>query len=131
MKKEYLIGLGVLAVGAFLYFSKKKKSYSDAELDSDIKGFINKTKDYLKSKGKSDDFRVTDYIFPRLKYRFEQAKLKGKDVSKKNVLNILNLLFIYTLEEEGLEKKGTFSTSQKNELLEFMGSDFFEYFKSE
>ncbi len=43
MKKEYLIALGVLAVGAYLYYDKKKKDelkpYSDAELDKVLKDF--------------------------------------------------------------------------------------------
>lgn len=135
MKKQYLIILGLLAIGAYFYFDKKKKDqlkpYSDAELDNALKAFLNKSKTYLINNGKSDGLKDTEYLLPRLKYRFEQAEFKGKDVSRKNVLNILNLLFIYVLEEEGLEKQGTLSASQKNELLGFMGSDFFKYIKME
>jgi hypothetical protein len=135
MKKQYLIILGLLAIGAYLYFDKKKKDqlkpYSDAELDNAIRTFLNKSKTYLINNGKSDGLKDNENLLPRLKYRFEQAKIMGKDVSRKNVSNILNLLFIYVLEEEGLEKKGTLSVSQKNELSEFMGSNFFEYIKME
>jgi hypothetical protein len=135
MKKQYLIILGLLAIGAYLYFDKKKKDqlkpYSDAELDNAIRTFLNKSKTYLINNGKSDGLKDNENLLPRLKYRFEQAEIKGKDVSRKNVSNILNLLFIYVLEEEGLEKKGTLSVSQKNELSQFMGSNFFEYIKME
>jgi hypothetical protein len=132
--KKIIIGtFALLTVLGYFYFTKKKndlkKPYTDAELDNALNGFINKVKTYLKSKGKSDGLKNNEEILPRLKYRFEQAELKQKDVSRKNVDKILNLLFIDTLEREGDITQGVLSQSQKDKILDFMGESFYKYFE--
>jgi hypothetical protein len=134
--KKIIIGSVILAtVAGYLYFIKnkndQKKPYTNAELEKALKEFINKTINYLKSNGKTDGLRDFDYILPRLKYFFEQAELKGKDVSRKNVNEILKLLYIDSLVKYEDTSKGVLSRSQKNKLQNFMGENFEQYFYKE
>lgn len=131
--KNVLIGSGliILATISYFYFKNKneqKKPYTDADLDNALKGFINKVINYLSSKGKTERLKSVDEIFPPLKYRFEQAKLKGKDLSRKNVDYILNLLYIDSLVRDGDVSQGVLTENKNNQLLDFLGSNFHDYF---
>jgi hypothetical protein len=125
MKKEYLIGLGVLAVVAYLYYDKKKKDqskpYSDAELDKVLKDFTQKAIDYAKSKGATQGVKTYQQVYDSVKQIFDTAKKNGKDLSRKNVDKVLKLLFILSLNQEGDSSQGTYTKEDYDYIVDFMG----------
>lgn len=125
MKKEYLIGLGVLAVVAYLYYDKKKKDqnkpYSDAELDKVIKDFTQKSIDYINSKGAKNGVKTYQQVYDSVKQIFDTAKKNGKDLSRKNVDKVLKLLFILSLNQEGDSSQGTYTKEDYDYIVDFMG----------
>jgi hypothetical protein len=124
MKKENLIILGLLAVGIYFYFNKKKKQdkpYSDSELDKKINELYVKSNNYLVKKGGSKEgLKSKEQVITSTKDIFVNAKIQGKDISKSTVDKVLKLLWITTLNQEGNSSEGTVSKEDFDFLMKYV-----------
>lgn len=125
MKKENLIVLGVLAIGLYFYFNKKKKDlnepYSDAELDKKLNDVYNKSyNSIVKKGGLKDGVKTREQVVTSLKDIFVNAKIQGKDISKSTVDKVLNLLLITTFNQEGDSSQGTVSKEDFDFLMKYV-----------
>ena len=124
MKKENLIILGLLAVGIYFYFNKKKKEnepYSDSELDKKINELYVKSNNYLVKKGGSKEgLKSKEQVISSTKDIFVNAKIQGKDISKSTVDKVLKLLWISTLNQEGNSSEGTVSKEDFDFLMKYV-----------
>jgi hypothetical protein len=125
MKKENLIVLGVLVIGLYFYFNKKKKDlnepYSDAELDKKLNDLYEKLNNYIVKKGgKTEGIKSKEQVVSSTKDIFVNAKIQGKDISKSTVDKVLNLLWITTLNQEGDSSQGTVSKEDFDFLMKYV-----------
>ena len=124
MKKENLIILGLLAVGIYFYFNKKKKQdkpYSDSELDKKINELYVKSNNYLVKKGGGKEgLKSKEQVITSTKDIFVNAKIQGKDISKSTVDKVLKLLWITTLNQEGNSSEGTVSKEDFDFLMKYV-----------
>lgn len=125
MKKENLIILGVLLVGIYFYFNKKKKDlnepYSDAELDKKLNELYDKSQNFIVKKGgKKEGIKTREQVVTSTKDIFVNAKIQGKDISKSTVDKVLNLLWITTLNQEGDSSQGTVSKEDFDFLMKYV-----------
>lgn len=124
MKKENLIILGLLAVGIYFYFNKKKKQdepYSDSELDKKINELYVKSNNYIVKKGGSKEgLKNKEQVITSTKDIFVNAKIQGKDISKSTVDKVLKLLWISTLNQEGNSSEGTVSKEDFDFLMKYV-----------
>lgn len=124
MKKENLIILGLLAVGIYFYFNKKKKQdepYSDSELDKKINELYVKSNNYIVKKGGSKEgLKNKEQVITSTKDIFVNAKIQGKDISKSTVDKVLKLLWITTLNQEGDSSEGTVSKEDFDFLMKYV-----------
>ena len=124
MKKENLIILGLLAVGIYFYFNKKKKEnepYSDSELDKKINELYVKSNNYIVKKGGSKEgLKNKEQVITSTKDIFVNAKIQGKDISKSTVDKVLKLLWISTLNQEGNSSEGTVSKEDFDFLMKYV-----------
>lgn len=124
MKKQNLIILGVLAIGLYFYFNKKKKQnepYSDAELDKKIDELYVKSNNYIVKKGgHKEGLKTKEQVVTSTKDIFVNAKIQGKDLSKSTVDKVLKLLWITTLNQEGDSSEGTVSKEDFDFLMKYV-----------
>ena len=125
MKKENLIVLGVLAIGLYFYFNKKKKDlkepYSDAELDKKLNDLYDKSYNSIVKKGSlKDGVKTREQVVTSTKDIFVNAKIQGKDISKSTVDKVLNLLWITSLNHEGDSSQGTVSKEDFDFLMKYV-----------
>jgi hypothetical protein len=125
MKKENLIILGVLLVGIYFYFNKKKKDlnepYSDAELNKKLNDLYDKSQNYLVKKGgNKGGIKTKEQVVTSTKDIFVNAKIQGKDISKATVDKVLNLLWITSINQEGDSSQGTVSKEDFDFLMKYV-----------
>jgi len=125
MKKENLIILGVLLVGIYFYFNKKKKDfnepYSDAELDKKLNDLFIKTNEYIvKKEGDKSSLKNKEQVIKSTKDIFVNAKIQGKDLSKATVDKVLNLLWITSINQLGDSSQGTVSKEDFDFLMKYV-----------
>lgn len=124
MKKENLIILGLLAVGIYFFFNKKKKEnepYSDSELDKKLNDLYDKSyNSIVKKVGLKDGVKTREQVVNSTKDIFVNAKIQGKDISKSTVDKVLKLLWITTLNQEGDSSEGTVSKEDFDFLMKYV-----------
>ena len=124
MKNKSLIILGLLVIGVYAYFDKKKKDqtkpYTDAELNTLITDFVNKTRDYEISKGKTQSLKDNQEAIDGIKFMFSNAKAKGKDLSKTNVDKFFKVYWIVVLNQIGDTSQGIVTKEDNDFLTDFM-----------
>jgi hypothetical protein len=126
MSKKTKMVLGVLLVGAVAYYlwkqheAKENKTYSDSELDDELKKFSKQVTNYTNSKNQKGT-KTYQEVYYNVKQIFEKAKKNNKDLSKKNVNKILRLLYITSLNQEGDKSQGVYTNEEYKYLVDFMG----------
>jgi len=125
MKKQNLILLGILAIGIYFYFDKKKKDqlkpYSEKELKIVLNDFVSK---YISETEAltGEKVPVTPENLSRdLTNDILNAEKQGRDVSKANVNKFLSLVKKITLYELGSTASGVPTKEER---------DFFYNFRS-
>ena len=126
MKNKSLIILGLLVIGVYAYFDKKKKDqtkpYTDAELNTLITDFVNKARDYAISKGKTQSLKDNQQAIDETKFIFSDAKAKGKDLSKTNVDKFFKVYWIVVLNQMGDTSQGVATKEDNDFLIDFLNN---------
>jgi len=125
MKNENLILFGILAVGIYFYYDKKKKDqlkpYSEDELKIVLNNFISK---YISETEVLTGEKVpvtTENFVIELTNDISNAKQQGRDVSRANVNKFLSILKKTTLYQLGSTANGVPTKEEQ---------DFFYNFRS-
>ena len=123
MKNKNLIMLGLIAIGIYAYFDKKKKDqlkpYSDAELKTVLTNFISKFVSEIESLTGKKVPETTEKSLNDLTNIISNAKQKGKDVSRANVDKFLSLLKKITLYQEGGTAYGIPTKEEQDFVVDF------------
>jgi hypothetical protein len=120
--------LGLIAIGIYAYFDKKKKDqlkpYSDAELTKVVTDLVNRLYDFFK--GKEMPLNTSQSVLiDSLKNMIRKASLEGEDVSRTNIDKLLALLEIQTWNEAGDNSKGIITPEQRTFMLKYDKSGSF------
>jgi hypothetical protein len=123
MKNKNLIMLGLIAIGIYAYFDKKKKDqlkpYSDAELKIVLTNFISKFVSEIEVFMGKKVPETTEKLLNELTNIVSIAKQKGKDVSRANVDKFLSLLKKTTLYQEGSTAYGVPTKEEQDFVVAF------------
>ena len=122
--KNLLIGLGVAVVVYYLYNQNQKKkletgSYSDAELNKVVTDYVNKSIAYIEKREPSVKHKTFKEIFDGIMQMINNAKINGKDVSKKNIDKLLSILELQYRNESNDLSLGQTTQEQWNFIVDF------------
>ncbi len=105
--KNLLIGLGVAVVVYYFYNKKQKEklqattTYDDAELNKLLTDYVNKSISYIEKREPNTKHKTFKEVFDGIMQLINNAKARGKDVSKKNIDKLLSILELQYRNESG------------------------------
>ena len=122
--KNLLIGLGVALLAYYFYDKKQKEklqstSYTDAELNKVVTDYANKSITYIEKREPNVKHKTFKEIFDGVMQMINNAKINGKDVSKKNIDKLLSILELQYRNESNDLSLGQTTQEQWNFVIDF------------
>ena len=122
--KNLLIGLGVALLAYYFYDKKQKEklqstSYTDAELNKVVTDYVNKSITYIEKREPNTKHKTFKEIYDGVMRMINNAKINGKDVSKKNIDKLLYILELQSRNASNDLSLGQTTTEQWNFVIDF------------
>lgn len=121
--KNLLIGVGVAVAVFYVYKNQKKKlqavAYTDAELNKVVTDYVNKSITYIEKREPNIKHKTFKEIFDSIMQMINNAKINGKDVSKKNIDKLLSILELQYRNESNDLSLGQTTQEQWNFVVDF------------
>lgn len=122
--KNLLIGLGVALLAYYFYDKKQKEklqstSYTDAELNKVVTDYVNNSIAYIEKREPNTKHKTFKEVFDGIMQMINNAKINGKDVSKKNIDKLLSILELQYRNESNDLSLGQTTQEQWNFVVDF------------